>query len=750
MPTYPITLDAPLPRPISVGSEDLPLCCALETIADEDRVPPSTVLGMPWFSPILGSGCLDLGDGPILDLSDLGSRVANLIAAAVKAGPDATAEATNYELADLASHVERFVHDLYVVRTHDRPHDTGIRPSDPAVQLITAAGLLTRSYHLASAMAGRPTGERFVAEDIHLADGDLPEHDEGDDGAGVVGGGRLPPLSEVVQWMFATLEEAEPVDALSTHWSPLLGYIKRRLGDGRVSGLDVQLVTELSWLGLIAHTSVYPGWSDLLVRLLAAVPDDSQRGIRRRLERLDTIIAERVRDLLQPATEASWRSFSAPEADVETDVTRAEIPETAANERDRFYVAIARLIARQAAIRELLNPAASPIGGVDDDELREQWLEARTRVSDIHTSMTNEARDRAPKGRSDIGEAFDWPIPRPVAVVTSFDIELEMAFWHLGQRFVEVVPVLVKSTTSGDMPGHVVWLAALFDPEEDKVVQDHPLWTEDEHDRGLAALRAATRQWLPAVSVQGGGSSRGDWSNLPTVVRLCGSPLIEINAGDEDAIIKLVGMDEREEVQLIPALTIDEYSSLRLSAHEIYSAASPHEKLGLPPELLAGTPALPRVWVSFGAQMDDPAVRMRVFSQLSIATITESVNDVAAKSAHTGESAAGGDSADEVSSSGGPSQSRFQRVAPGLAINRRFSDADAAVMRWLGFEFAEVGAGALIEDVEHYANDHLDTVDKALRGEKLKLWLDKADGRKRINWGRATARRCDLLRERNR
>jgi hypothetical protein len=681
---------------------------------------------MPWFSPILGSGCLDLGEGPDLRPKAL-QGVRATVDWAVAALP--TIDSTPADLAaDLDSTVERFVKSLTKARAPDMAvHRSEGSGGGAGTQIVIVAALATRAFHAASSRTCQPIGDRFRANAVPLPSRVL-KNSEGH-------------LRDVARVLLEQLSQPAQLEELGKHWKgerfwrDLVDHLLRQLDrpgpsglphQGELSGFDVQLLTECAWLMIVHDSSLYPGWSDLLVGLMGAPPQaDRVRGIRQTPTQIDANIAKEVRDLLEPVTKKSWKArLSGAEDD------------TPREDRRTFYAQVALLLNKQAQMRQLLWPFEPRLDDSADDYLLrdDENTKSQSDAMELRRRLTNEAASREAGFHHE-----SWSAPSAVAVVTSFDIELEMALWSLEHPFVVVLPMLVANQTQRSQPARVVWLAAKFDPASDVIDVDFPAGTATEseveqHERSLRVLREAPRSWFPAEEVRNRGALAA-CTNLPTIVRLSGSPLIRVEADDIDpSYVKSLGTADTFE--FLHALTIDEYSSLRLSAHEVFSLTSRGGlPAGLPWKLLVGTDTMPRVWVSFGVQVDDPASRMRLFNQLSVAAVAPSLDD---------------SSRQQGSSDARPVSGTSPMAATaGLAINRRFNDADAAVMRWLGFEFAEVDVSTVIDRVRHYVEDHLEWALQQLTGNDLLSWpteLERtsADSR-RVSWRRAEVDRCDFL-----
>ena len=129
-------------------------------------------------------------------------------------------------------------------------------------------------------------------------------------------------------------------------------------------------------------------------------------------------------------------------------------------------------------------------------------------------------RSHLSEGDRIASEEREWLIPPPVAVMSSLDIELEMAFWDLEETFVVVTPMLVSKRQSGNKLGSLVWLAAKFDPRSDRA-SDEVLNAYEDRERisdptiddpelswleRLENLRYGKRTWVPAYEIKYLGS----------------------------------------------------------------------------------------------------------------------------------------------------------------------------------------------------------------------------------------------------
>lgn len=685
------------------------LCSTIERIGGSDARLRSGLHGLPWVTPILGSGCLDLDDGPAVDFEKLEQRLSEVLADA--GVQPAVGEDTLIGIA------QEFARTLYEHRAHGRTPENGqVAPSCKSARLIALTAILTRIYHQASMAQPAPVSRSSTADDIELSD--LRD--------------RSPALNEWVHTAarlaleFQKKEEEGHLDHEGEDrdhaLAQLLGRIRLSLSDAQLSSISlssIRMLTELSWIELIRQTAIYPGWSDFLLELLVdlAAKGGPLQGYRPKIEALETIGASVARLLSEP-TAQSWR-------------TRSRGVEAA--RRNEFYSAMAELLSAQADLHAALHPEKpeDEVAGSDDstadldeDDAWRVSMDARkyssTITQQIIVADTNRKRGRERGFNGQVPGGF--AIPHPSAFVTSFDLELEMALWAMQRPFRIVMPLLV---TSDRADAEMVWVTALVDPKHDlsAATYELPVGTEavpvgegTNEAAGpalrteLRALRAAVRSWRVANRILGSenGKEAGGW--CPVVVRVTGSPLMATPApaADDDlrGDLKNLGYDDQEQIVLTHALTIDEYSSLRQGEHEMFMAAA-GGSAGLPDVLSRGTNEVDRVWVAFGVQFDDPVIRTRMFSQLSAASIVGR-NDIHEMPANmTGDTSDRGEVADGLTR--GPSSPvEPTRSERGFAVNRRLDDdVESTALRWLGLEVAvKASVGVLVPDLRHCARHY--------------------------------------------
>lgn len=729
--SYPI----PISLPDAVGVHRPPhqvvrgntrLCSALENIAGGDPRLRNTLHGLPWFTPIVGSGCLALGDGPALDLTTL----------------EQTARAEVMDMLGIAKVGDirldvlavDFAEALHRSRTHGDMAlcDGGISPSRGAARLAMVTALLTRLYHLTA--KAEPLSWYWVSERVQISDHIL----QTDDHVRV----ELPQVEKILAFMTegeaATVFDVSPTMLLQRILDDLTGRHRS------LSISDLRLLTELTWIELIRGTSIYPGWSDLLLELLVDLSAGGGvfEGYRPQIVKLRELDESVARVLLEP-TWRSWRS------------RRSADPLA---QRDRFYSAVARVLWAEAEIHDLLHPE-EPSDELDEEAYADLMNRRTAAVAAVNVIVQDTNRKRARVGLERLPP--DMIVPHPAGYVTSFDLEMEMALWAMGRPFRIVVPVLVTSTQRVD--AELVWLSTVIDPardmssdrfdiDDDAVLEDYESLDDSMDSRRvkelleeLRSLRAEARSWHMAASVLGGAAGFESGGSCPVIVRVTGSPLMvlpPVTGPLRQEMLEALGCGPEEVLTLTHALTVDEYTSVRQSEHELYFAAR-GERRGLPTPLSVGSEQMDRVWVGFGVQIDDPAIRLRMFTQLSASSM------VKRQSQHAQPRPDGTGVSDPLG--------RSTSVVPplrvrGLAVNRRIDENQSTALQWLGFQFSvDASAGELTADIEHHA-EHFERIAEHLRhitqngaptidGQLVDIDWDRPDNTSCPMWRRSRRKR---------
>lgn len=634
--------------------------------------------GLPWITPVMGSGSLDLGDGPRIDQQS--------VFEAARRWFDKCDVALPSDISDVGRVAGSFARELEEDRRarQDKPQKAGIgtlAATEPSAALSLVAAVVTWLYHEVRMVSGVPTSRWWAREEAHL-----PTEGQSAARAKVT----AEAAAKLIDQLLVSDEEfAGPVTGAAR---ALLESVKAHLADGRVILDELRVLTEVSWLALVEGSSIYPGWSDLLLKLVIGFSEEGPpRGVHPDV-RHHTELGERVQDLLMAPTESSWKDHSRKQPK---------------NSRTRLYRAVARLLDEQAHIFSKLHPA-QPMDDTDRD-LNDTFDGARALVEGI----ARESRERI-KAFPEYQQRWigDPEVPYPTCFVTSFDVEVEMALWAGNIPFRLVLPVLVIAP-SGDS-GELVWLTTAINP-----TSGSPRHLDD-----LLGGQGRCWEFASRVFEDPTGGDR------PVVVRLIGTPLFELPDLDEDPglcaeLEKVVPDFER----ICHALTVDEYTSMRFSENEWFFAGQASmqtdqapepdvpPRRDLPSRLATGTSTHERFLVALGVQLDDPAIRSRMLSQFSAAAVARRIDEQGRSS---------------------PVTAGISDVL-GIAVNRRMDEDEAVALHWLGFDLAlDTDCGDLTPQLVH-CTEHLQAVRRELERRS------RVEGpTPRAEWSRARPKMCPL------
>ena len=295
---------------------------------------------------------------------------------------------------------------------------------------------------------------------------------------------------------------------------------------GSLLRANVELLTAFTWYFVTLGTATYPGWSELLL-IEALQASTADPGDAPPRPHLRNLTNETFSThSLQGTSRRSWATRTEPRA---------------MTSRDRFYDSVARVLRQQSEVYS----AGMGVGGRP---------------------------------------------PLPVAHVTSFDLELEMALWSIGKPFVVVIPLLAVSEDHSINSASVHWLWARITPD-----------LTIDHAEQFEALRGALKahDWYPADETAWGRSS-SRYNGEPVVVRLAGSPLMEVPSAE------VTGIATSE--PLHHALLLDEYSAWQQAILEL------SQLRGLAKAFTRATPDVPRFWLFLGTQLSDGAIRIRLLT----------------------------------------------------------------------------------------------------------------------------------------
>lgn len=674
--------------------------------------------GFPWLTLVLGSGCLELPDDPNLTPMSLARGVARVLAQDPHPPDDGASDGGD----PLSERAGRFTAELVRDRTHppfdalatdDPSRVSNVRPV--AARLTLVATQLTSLYFLAKGAVDSPVS-RWDGGEATVAAAE-----------GVLRTGRT-----VEVLMRSSLEQiavtrrlladpgippdvAKAIDLLLEDVVEDLTPPETR----RLLHLHLRLVTESAWYLLTHNTSIYPGWTDLLLGLMLRENrsrTDPFTRTRPQFWDLQTI-PEMVGRLHQRATELSWEALSAASEEPGPWGPAGDTaPAVPAPTRGRLYQQAANVL----------------------------WAQARLLRKTRHTNC-----------------------PPASAFVTSFDIELEMALWLSGNRLDDHYWTRAPAAP-GDGPGG-------GRPSFYVVVPVHVFRFPGDTEAALCWFRGEVH---PDPSFSPGHAFSqivrpGTWHLLtpnrgatqllegPHVVHLSGCPLFTLPdargphgsvAEREEAVetverivsdLAAVGVNvDAEKVHFQHAVTVDEYLAFRQSEAEQFWSASQgtdSPSRGLHSFLFGSSKSStdlgqnPRFWMALGVPVSDATIRHRMVSQITLRNTLSmakpAVEAVRPSGAGAGASPAGrlgsrptgppppssaaaddhaADDGDATDSSGPRSGVGQSRELNGVVVNKRINDDEASILYWLGLDVVSTDVRQFIDDLRHYAS-HLST-----------------------------------------
>jgi hypothetical protein len=604
--------------------------------------------GFPWLTLVLGSGCLDLPDEPGFTPSSLAQGVADAL------GDLEWSDDGSDNPAGLAhDFTEALARDR--IRTKSAPGSE--EPSahtlvvDPvAAKLALIAALLTRFFHLAQAVG--PTAMSRWNDDVARLDAATAMRfttTKSLEQAVVT-----PAIRYILDVKTAFESAGRPDDPRVAAVKALLDNILADLHpiDDRAPRTvyveQLRLLTEIAWHFLIRDSSVYPGWTDLLLDLMLKAGEADMKGSRRarpryaNLQALPDIVAE----LLEPATISSWNL--------------ADPANKRATPRDELYGGVAEVLWAQF------------------EALEEQ--------------------------------ANDTSLPPAAAFVTSFDLELEMALWARaeGRTFSVAVPVHifqsaaleeaelcwllgdVEVVTTGSWAGQLDRIRyptnwRLLTPEfSEPRMRAHPT---------VIHLGGCPLFQLPDLT-ELARSTPGD--ELVAELERVGVPV----DGSRTTITHAVTVDE------YLALRQSEAELFWMSSH--HDDPGRRRSRALPPYLTRDRPTNPRFWMAIGLPIADPAIRHRVVSQITVRRLRDGgdAHGNAGGSGYTPKLLPERESDSSALTDNGSDAEYRRSDVDGIAINLRIDDDEASLLYWLGLDVVEADCRAFTGDLFHHA-DHV-------------------------------------------
>lgn len=598
----------------------------------------------PWLTMVIGSGCLEVPAASAAIARAMGSAVMEQL----EQSP------SSWDLDRWQERVTEFTSTLVEDRLMSgrRQEDVASEKverrqvSVEAAQLTFATALLTRVYHQVSTVYPRAMSrwEDDVAE-LDLDRGSTASEEI----EALIA--TTEDVLQTVQKRLAKQQEASKVETTEN----ILHAVGQLLDDiftdlsnkGRVRKVPVQrlrLLTEVAWYFLIRDTPIYPGWTDLLLRLmLAQSTRDQQRSPRRPRPRYTSLLelADAAKSVLVVATERSWETARAG--------TEAEFS------RQHLYRATAAMLWEQA---------------------------------DAHSSRLPRSPD----------------LPPAAAFMTTLDLELEMALTATepDRAFSVAIPVYVVRHRDAD-EAEFCWLMADIPPAIDDGLGDlnrlrRPLnwrvldersFVDEPRDRPLVIhLSGCPLIELPKAS------------QMSDLLRE-GLHAAGIDVTPKTVLVPAITLDE----YLAMRQTEAELSWLnRGSSADPKSRRS----RGLPESLTqtrskAGTV---RYWLVMGVPMADPAVRNRVLAHVSSVhrkTVeSEPVPGSSGRLGSPGRLGLGPPELDVPTVLGEPVQAGGGEIA-GAAVSLHIDDDEVALLHWLGLDVVEESCHAYSDDLIHYA-----------------------------------------------
>jgi hypothetical protein len=337
-------------------------------------------------------------------------------------------------------------------------------------------------------------------------------------------------------------------------------------------------------------------------------------------------------------------------------------------------------------------------------------------------------------------------LPPAACFVTSFDLEVEMALWKRmpdESEFFVVLPVYVGLVASDDS-ANPCWLRARI-TKSGKANED-----------GLDRIRNP-ESWELLL----GSATNDQLQSGPHVVRLCGSPLVELPAPDTDGMAavrdtlraaKLIPQNQDSKLSISHAVTINEYVAVRQAEAELLLALTRGQdgieervrNRSLPIGLAASSSDRslsgqnPRYWVGLGVPLSDGAIRHRLISQITAARIWRDLaTQRLEKQTNLNWNQNERIPSDNPAAMGLPAEiDRLQ----GIMVNKRVSEDEALMLSWFGLTSVRDNAMTFVEDLNHYAAHIEALVDPtAVDGN----W-DDTERAARDTWPRAAQVRCPV------
>ncbi|MEW5982593.1 MAG: hypothetical protein AB1806_09505 [Acidobacteriota bacterium] len=305
-------------------------------------------------------------------------------------------------------------------------------------------------------------------------------------------------------------------------------------------------------------------------------------------------------------------------------------------------------------------------------------------------------------------------VPVPVAFVTSFDVELELALLREGKPFVMAVPVYLVDRENKLV--HPCWMTYDVDPQAVPESDWLSLLTNSQSRPGNWKLLSFPDRDPGCFGLQG-----------PVVIRLVGAPLVAppLTPKDHPSLWQVleplredatafaqwehdsateaeVRQRIEDGIQLHSAVLVNEHDSVLHSAIDLCESSS-LGALGLPTEFVRNSQHWNRFWLLLGVQIQDNAVRQRIANLVSVLPTKE--YEFRPRSLGRGGGAPAGEYAHLMGA---------DRCCKGLAVNTLSTQVGQDLLFWSGIDVVSkpddvgsVKASSFDEDLEHYAS-HLE------------------------------------------
>lgn len=591
---------------------------------------------VPWITLVLGSECLEIGAGQ-LNWPDFAYELKEGLRAA-HLDSDSVDRVSNFARHIIEDRYPGTVVDPGTVVETD-PRSRHHRQLDRwEALLLNATFKLSTSYY--QAMEGwNGAISRWGEASIPL----LGVHKEGE-AVSSERKGNVEALRKLLRELLVEVAGRPKVKAL-------IKRIRDDVGDAddpRLNPLDLKAATELSWQVLMQGEAVAQGWSELLIALslnegARDMPEKRPRPGRAGFMNPENVV-QGIREVLGELTMQS----------------RERLGDSTLTAREATYKEYARLLHQQAAVRRLEAGGRYDDITLDPSLVDEEWVPTvADNFGDIGAAerLSGQADETPPnpvepklsvqeqvkQESSEVG-----PL-EAAAFVTTFDIglELSLAKHFPGEPFIVALPVEVTATVDGTSRAKGIWMGYVVTPPHDPNGPIEDSITKPAETAWLVLSGAELNQVLPETDpVRALLPGRSTLAGLPFVVRLMGSPLVDLTipqggpvwksilnhtfvrelgevdpnvAGEDWVPAEHAGLTG---VELKNTVILEENQSLRWS---IPAAAMGIRSLprGLPRELTSSTPGFWRYWTLVGVQLSDSVVRHRVMAELVAAGILQ-------------------------------------------------------------------------------------------------------------------------------